>query len=73
MLLNVEIPICKEKDKPASGSTCKYFEKTEEGEPSCVFVLLLNRRNSYVFLVLLAYMHLLFEPCIHAEPTSTVF
>ena len=54
-------------------STCKYFEKTEKGESSGVFALLLNRRISCVFAVLLAYMHVLFERCIHAEPTSMVF
>ena len=56
-----------------SGSTCKYFEKTEEGGPSRVFIILLNRRISCVFFVLLGYMHVLFELCIRGEPTSAVF
>ena len=42
-------------------STCKYFEKTEEGEPSSMFVMFLNITISCVFTVLLVYMHLLFE------------
>ena len=67
------IPIYREKVRLMFGSTCKYFEKTEEGESSCVFVLLLNRRISCVFAVLLAYMHVLFELCIRAELTSAVF
>ena len=54
-------------------STCKYFEKAEEGELSCVLVLLLNRNISCVFVVLLAYMHLLFELCIFADLNSVVF
>ena len=53
-------------------STCKYFEKTEEGEMSCMSVLLLNRRISYVFVVLLPYMHVLFELCIYRELTLAV-
>ena len=56
-----------------SGSTCKYFEKTEEGEPSCVFVLLLNRRIIFVFAVFLSYMHVMCESCIHEESTLVVF
>ena len=69
----MRIPICREKARPASGSTCKYFEKTEEGEPSCVFFLLLNRGIACVFAVLLAYIHVLFELCIRAELTLVVF
>ena len=39
----------KEKNRPVSGSSCKYFEKTE-GELSYMsFPLLLNRRISRVF------------------------
>ena len=56
-----------------SDSTCKYFENTEEGESSCVFVPFLNRRISCVFAVLLAYMHVLFELCIRVEMTSDFF
>ena len=73
LLFSIRIPICREKVRPASHSICKYFEKTEEGESSCVFVLLLNRRISYVLAVLLAYMHVLFELCIRADPTSVFF
>ena len=60
-------------DRLASGSACKYFEKTKEGKTSGVHVCLLNRKSSCVFAVLLASMHLLFELCVWAEPTSTIF
>ena len=73
LLLIIRIPICREKVRPVFDSTCKYFEKTEEGDSSCVLVLFLNRSISYMFAMLLAYMHVLFELCIHVEPTSVVF
>ena len=73
MLFNIRIPICREKVRPVSDSTCKYFENTEEGESSCVFFLLLNRRISCVFALLLSYMHVLCEWCICEELTSAFF
>ena len=47
--------------------------KAEEGKPIFVFVIFLNRNISCVFVVLLAYIHLLFELHIFVEPTSVVF
>ena len=55
-----------------SGFACKYFEKTEEGEPSGVRVCLLNRKSICVFAVLLDSMHLLFELFFYVETTSTI-
>ena len=65
--------ICRETDRLASGSTCKYFEKMGEGDSSGVHVWLINRKSSCVFTVLLAFIHLFFELSARAEPTSMVF